>query len=470
MIRLPVFAATLLLTAFAGDRRAWSDPCGMVPPAWTDADDTPIRRVGPQKTYVFHHEDIETMVLHPGFSGKIDQFGMLIPFPSPPAIRKVPDDTFKHIQNAIDPPEVPLWLNPLGIFSSFEGAGGLGARGLGAGGGGLSIGSMAKDEVRVIRREAVGMYEVAVLAAGSAKALKKWMDEQEFRYPEGMDKVTNDYVEAAWCFVAVKAKVGKMAGVKPKPGMRKINSKLPEGEGFNGSVQAMAFRFKSKKLVVPMRLSAFNPGERRNVVYLLTEKPKRLRGLPRSSVVRQVSGKDLVRNLSGRLPVRVMDGKVRDVKLMHLENLKAKRDPEPHLKIARELFASDLRAVHDGKLIHEHEKLEKKLLNISEELGMRGKDIDILHKNTVEKESELIYEKTLKLLRKMTLTVIDAEFPVAFVAKDNLYFVNYRMKAKKNTPEFYDAKTMAGIGKKSGPVFWGVPKHIEKKKKTGWGR
>ena len=36
---------------------------------------------------------------------------------------------------------------------------------------------LQKEEVRVIRQEAVGMYEVAVLEAGSAAALKKWIDE-----------------------------------------------------------------------------------------------------------------------------------------------------------------------------------------------------------------------------------------------------------------------------------------------------
>jgi len=35
---------------------------------------------------------------------------------------------------------------------------------------------MARDQVQVLKEEAVGMYEVAVLSAGSAEALKKWMD------------------------------------------------------------------------------------------------------------------------------------------------------------------------------------------------------------------------------------------------------------------------------------------------------
>ena len=465
MYKSMLFAATLVGIMMPMGGPAFADPCGMVPPAWTSPSDTPIKRIGPQKTYVAYSDGIETMVLRPGFSGKIEQFGMLIPFPSPPAIRKVPEDTFAHIQNAIDPPEIPLWVKP-----RFR------PRGLRSKGGGAMLGAvasksvkLAKDKVKVISREALGMYEVAVLEAGSARALKRWMDEQKFRYPEGMDDVTNDYVKDGWCFVAVKAKIGAKIGVKPQPGMRKINSSSP-GTGFDGAVQAMGFRFKSKKLVIPMRLSAFNPGERRNIIYLLTNKPKRLRGLPKSSVVRQVSGQDLVRNLTEILPVRVMDGTVREVKKHHIEQLRERRDSDPVLGIAREVIASDLRSVYDGKLIHEHEKLEKKLLNISEELGLRGKEIDKQHQRVISEQSDKIYENTIEMLKNMTMTVIDADFPEEFVADDNLYFKNYRMSAAQNNPEFYDAKTMAGIGKKRGEVFWGTPKHLLKRKKTGWSR
>ena len=467
MMRLRLTIGLCLATTLLCGGSVLADPCGMVPPAWTDAGDTPIRRVGPQKTYVFHSDGIETMVLRPGFSGKVDQFGMLIPFPSPPAIRKVPDETFAHIQNAIDPPEVPLWLAPRFKFESAMIGGALGDSAKSA----ESLrGKVPKKKVRVLSREALGMYEVAVLEAGSAKALKRWMDEQDFRYPEGMDDVIDDYVDESWCFVAVKAKIGDKLGVQPKPGMRGVKPSLPKGSGFDGAVQAMGFRFKTKKLVIPMRLSAFNPGERRNVVYALSDQALRLKGISPSTVVRQLSGKELVRNLTGPLPVRVMDGTVRQVKMHHLEQLRSRRDSDRVLAIARELFASDLRAVYDGKLIHEHEKLEKKLLNISEELGLRGKHIDRQHKAVVEEKGEIIYENTIKMLQNLTMTVIDADFPVEYVADKNLYFTGYKMKKSRNKPEFYDAKTMAGIGKKSGEVFWGTPEHLVKRKKSGWMR
>ncbi len=83
----------------------WSDPCGMVPPV-SSGDGPAIERIGLQQTYVFWKDGIETIVIRPGFSGRVDSFGMLIPFPSPPVLRKVPDGIFAHLAAAVDPPEV----------------------------------------------------------------------------------------------------------------------------------------------------------------------------------------------------------------------------------------------------------------------------------------------------------------------------------------------------------------------------
>ena len=87
-------STTLLLTSLVMVASlvgpAAADPCGMVPPI-TVSDPVPITRVGDQQTYVFFKDGTETFVIRPGFEGKADEFGMLIPFPTPPAIRKVPE-------------------------------------------------------------------------------------------------------------------------------------------------------------------------------------------------------------------------------------------------------------------------------------------------------------------------------------------------------------------------------------------
>ena len=276
--RIVLFAAGILTAALP----ALADPCGMVPPLFV-SNVMPIQRIGVQKTYVFYKDGVETFVIRPGYKGEVDNFGMLIPFPNPPAIRKVPDNIFAHVAAAIDPPEVTVdlrWADRFNGAMKFSRA---------------LPQSVARDralefdEVVVLNQEAVGMYEVAVLMAGSASALDKWMSDHGFMYPDGMDVVCNEYVDAEWCFVAVKTRVGNKAGVDPHPGQRSIDSALPAGATFNGHVQAMGFRFRTDEFVLPMRLAAFNEGDLRNVVYILSEKGMRINNIPKKYVVRQVS-------------------------------------------------------------------------------------------------------------------------------------------------------------------------------------
>src|SRR5262249_30759045 len=155
--------------------------------------------------YVFFQDGLETFVIRPGFSGKVEDFGMLISFPSPPALRKVSEDIFPQIAAAVDPPEVVLdlrWdrLARTGRARRFDANGDKQS-------GDASL-KLKREEVRVLKQEAVGMYEAAVLEAGSAEALKRWMDDHGYKYPAGMDAVCEEYVKLGWCFVAEKAKVG----------------------------------------------------------------------------------------------------------------------------------------------------------------------------------------------------------------------------------------------------------------------
>ena len=76
-----------------------ADPCGMVPPIYV-GNTVPIARVGDQNTYVFFKDGVETFVIRPGFQGKVDEFGMLIPLPTVPALRKVSDHIFPHVAAA----------------------------------------------------------------------------------------------------------------------------------------------------------------------------------------------------------------------------------------------------------------------------------------------------------------------------------------------------------------------------------
>ncbi len=420
----------LTLLLFAPPTQA--DPCGMVPPIYV-GNISPITRIGLQKTYVFYKDGIETFVIRPGFQGNVDNFGMLIPFPNPPALRKVPDNIFEQIANAIDPPEVvvDLRMQVEADFATESAAMPSAAmRGM----------EFSADTVVVLKQEAVGMYEVAVLQAGSAKALKRWMDQNGFQYPNGMDAVTEDYVQLDWCFVAVKTKVGNQGAVEPAPGQRQVDPALPVGSVFDGHVQGMGFRFKSDELVVPMRLSAFNPGELRNVVYVLTDQPKKIRAIPEQFVVRQLKGQQLYDNLTQPLPLRIIGGTLKDVGEWQKKNLETQRDPKPKNGVAAELFASDLLSVATGELSLGHEETEKEYLRIGEYFGLRGATYDLDIASASKAATDKTVQAALQSLKSMTLTVVDGDFPREVIANQNLTFASYNMPEQQNRTEMYDAK------------------------------
>src|SRR5215510_14537909 len=114
--------ASIVTLGFCG--LVLADPCGMVPPIYV-TDNTSLVRVGDEQTYVFFKDGLETFVIRPGFSGKVEDFGMLISFPTPPALRKVSEDIFPQIAKSIDPPEVVIdlrWRFAPGRRGAFGGA------------------------------------------------------------------------------------------------------------------------------------------------------------------------------------------------------------------------------------------------------------------------------------------------------------------------------------------------------------
>ncbi len=433
-------AVLLAATGLPSDGLA--DPCGMVPPIQVTGGTAPqLERTGAQRTWVMFDEGVETIALRPGFEGNVEDFGMLIPFPSPPAIRKISDDTFAHLEAAIDPPTLQVQIRDQPMVMSRRRTGAV-----------MSAppepaaaeAPLALDEVRVLSEEAVGMYQVAVLEAGSPRALQLWMDDNGYSYPTGMDAVAQDYVNDKWCFVAIKARVGPESGVAPRPGMREVEPALPPGASFDGFVQGMGFRFRTEQPVVPMRLSVFNGEDPRNVVYILGSEPVRIDGVPLSTVVRQVAGKDLYSNVTEPIPVEYSGGKAKDLEEYELEQVDARREPSQYNGVARDLFAADLMALRRDELALAVESQEKSLLNISEELGLRGTDIDALHSEVLAEAVREQTEEALVDLRGMHLTVIDGIFPQALLAAQNLTFSEFEMGQAQNQPRVEAIRPAAG--------------------------
>ena len=450
-MRVSIITGVFLVLASTA---AHADPCGMVPPVYVGEGGSTIKRTGPQKTYVFFHDGVEDIVLRPGYSGNVEEFGMLVALPSPPELRKVPDEIFAQIAAAVDPPEVLIDLNPMLYEMSSSVASLAGA---------ADSAPRKEDVVRVLKQEAVGMYEVAVLEAGSAKALDKWMTEHKFKYPKGMDDVTNDYVALKWCFVAVKTRLAPKAQTDPRPGMKEKPA-IKGGGSFDGYIQGMGFRFKTPNAVVPMRLATYNDADdRRQIVYALTAMPVRFDVVPESRVVRQVAGDKLRRNVTGPLPLRILGGTLEDVPKHQLEWATSQRDPAPHNGRAKELFAGDLHAAKTKELSMPYEEEEKELLNIGERLSLRGPEIDVLHTQQLSAERETLAKTALAGLDALTLTVIDGEFPFDHMKKNNLTFSRYAMPKDKNNDVAYDAKNAGPGWKQDGVLIEGNVDPVTKK-------
>ncbi|MGE0433644.1 MAG: hypothetical protein AB7S36_15415, partial [Planctomycetota bacterium] len=163
--------------------------------------------------------------------------------------------------------------------------------------------------------------------------------------------------------------------------------------------------------------------------------------MPEAFVRRQISGEELYRNVTAPLPVRVYGAD--DVNTPEVQQaikaVAAQRDPAPRNGLAKELFAFDLAAARSGQLAHPHEEQEKRLLDISERLDLRGPEIDHLHYAALAELRKQAGDAALTYLKGMTMTVIDGDFPREVIAQDNLQFISYTIPAEENTAMKYDA-------------------------------
>ena len=406
-----------------------ADPCGMVPPV-SIGSDTAIARQGAQRTYVYYKDGIETIALRPGFVGSVEDFGMLIPFPTPPALRKIEDDTFEHIEAVIAPPKVRVKVRKRRKTYRPKRAKSRAKKSA------STVPPKKEEAVKVLNEEAVGMYQVAVLEAGSAKALARWMEDNGYRYPAGMDKVTEEYISQGWCFVAIKAAIGAASGVTPEPGKRDVNPQRAAGSTFNGYVQGMAFRFKIDKPVVPMRLSVFNGPDPRNVVYFLSDQPSKVEQLSEGLVANQLDGNTLYKTMTQPLEVEYETGlDLTSLDDDQQESLAKMRDYESEVHIAKTLFASDLLASKKGVLTLPMEEREKEYLRVSESFGLRGAAIDVQHGKELDKERKGVVKETLSNISNMHLSVIDGVFDATILAQQNLAFAKHTIDFPKGRNE-----------------------------------
>ncbi|MGE4427134.1 MAG: DUF2330 domain-containing protein [Solirubrobacteraceae bacterium] len=89
--------------------------------------------------------------------------------------------------------------------------------------------------VDVISRETLGGYDVSVLRAGEAGALRRWLDRHGYATPAAVEPVLSSYVRRKWAFVAFR-----LAG-RPEAGEH--------------ALRPLRIRFRNDRLIYPLQLS-----------------------------------------------------------------------------------------------------------------------------------------------------------------------------------------------------------------------
>jgi hypothetical protein len=90
--------------------------------------------------------------------------------------------------------------------------------------------------VDVLSQQRIGPFDVTRLAAHDASALAKWLTDNGFPHPDGLDANLAPYVADGWEIVAVK--------LAPA-----------QGESLTGDLQPLSLSFETDEVVYPMRLS-----------------------------------------------------------------------------------------------------------------------------------------------------------------------------------------------------------------------
>ena len=151
-------------------------------------------------------------------------------------------------------------------------------------------------------------------------------------------------------------------------------------------------------------------------------------------------------------------GTIQEIPQRRMDRLVTQRDPAPKNGIAAQLFVSDILASQlDGndELLLDLESSEKDLVLINERLQLRGAEIDNLIVDAMSDRFEKD-ENALNVLRTMTLTVVDGDFPREVLASQNLGFDAFTMAAQMNTPLQYDAKTHGPANVREGRLYLGA--------------
>jgi hypothetical protein len=216
-----------------------------------------------QRALIHFTNGTERLVIETRFTGEGTNFAWVVPLPSKPVIEEATTGLFPTLQYLFQPQIVhnvtEYYLGIL-IFAAFVVLLTIAIRiginlieffvilflflvfaslllpmtaGLSKAGSSASAG----EEVSVLDRRIVGIFETATIASHDARALQAWLTENGFAVPTNSEPVIASYVKDGWVFVAAKLDRDNPTNATSTP-------------------HPLSFTFKAEKPVYPMRLTA----------------------------------------------------------------------------------------------------------------------------------------------------------------------------------------------------------------------
>ncbi len=183
----------------------------------------------------------ETFIMEPSYKGNAAEFGIVVPFPSRPTLKNVPNELFSQLEELtyIPPPYITGDLNVSLGFGDTKSK---------------NIG------VHIIEQKKVGDYNTTILTADSTQSLIRWLKDHSYQYKPTDEANFNYYIQkGGYYFVALKVNMGKVK---------------TDGEGMiQEKLKPISFKFNTANPVIPLRIEAGSMDHMMFNLYILSTIP-----------------------------------------------------------------------------------------------------------------------------------------------------------------------------------------------------
>ena len=180
------------------------------------------------------------------FSGKPQDFSIIVPTPTPPKLNTVAREAFYEAER---------------LTSSVRRE-----RGSGCLSGDLFGGDDWELEdstgIDIINEQSVGIFDTVTLSATDPDALINWLQENEYKYSAEDKDIIDYYIQRGWVFTAMKIDVSSESGAYEDY----------RYAYYRYNINPVLFRYSANSLVYPVRLASINASERTDlVIYVLSD-------------------------------------------------------------------------------------------------------------------------------------------------------------------------------------------------------